>query len=128
MVDASTSGPGEGGTNAPEPDEHRDADDRVAFRPPMPVSQIVGRLVIGLIAVLFIVFAVFNRQPVDFSWVFGETQVVEEGGEYLSGGVPLIILLIGSFVLGNIVSAGLLWRRRRVRQGRQRDDRERKRN
>lgn len=91
---------------------------RPTDRGPLPFSQLVGRIVLGAIAVLFVIFAVFNRQPVDFSWVFGETQVVKEGGEYVSGGVPLIVLLITSFVLGGLLSAGLLWRRRRVRRSR----------
>lgn len=116
----------------PEPDAdghddagHRTAGDLPTAHKPLPVSQIVGRVVLGAIAVLFVVFAVINRQPVDFSWVFGATEVVEEGGEYVRGGVPLIILLIGSFVLGSILTAGMLWRRGRVRRKRQGDGRAR---
>lgn len=95
-------------------------------RPPKatPLSQTVGRIVMGLVVVLFVVFAIINRQPVDFSWVFGETHVVQEGGEYVRGGVPLILLLIGSFVLGGIVSAGMLWRRRRGRRVRERSQKQ----
>lgn len=115
------------GADAGRSDEDRTAGRRAdapaVDRGPLPLSQVVGRVVLGAIAVLFVIFAVFNRQPVDFSWVFGETQVVKEGGDYVSGGVPLIVLLIGSFVLGGVVSAGLLWRRRRVRRTRRdRDD------
>lgn len=111
------------GADAERPDGERTAGRRAdagpaADRGPLPFSQLVGRIVLGAIAVLFVIFAVFNRQPVDFSWVFGETQVIKEGGEYVSGGVPLIVLLITSFVLGGVVSAGLLWRRRRVRRSR----------
>jgi uncharacterized integral membrane protein len=113
MVDAPKSGPGDGDADGPDEPGHRTADDRAAS---LPMAQVVGRVVLGMIAVLFVVFAVFNRQPVDFSWVFGETQVVEEGGEYVGGGVPLIVLMIGSFVLGSIVSTGVLWRRRRSRR------------
>jgi uncharacterized integral membrane protein len=101
-------------------DETQTTDGRTPARASLPVSQVVGRIVIGLIAVLFVVFALFNLQPVDFNWVFGETQVVQEGGEYVRGGVPLIILMIGSFVLGGIVTAGILWRRRRRRETRRR--------
>jgi uncharacterized integral membrane protein len=126
MVDAPQSEPGAGAdADGPEEAVHRDAVDRTAAAAPLPMSQIVGRVVLGVIAVLFIVFAIINRQPVDFSWVFGATEVVEQGGEYVRGGVPLIILLIGSFVLGSIVSTGLLWRRRRVRRRRQEDGRTR---
>lgn len=115
------------GADVGRPDEERTAGRRAdapaADRGPLPFSQVVGRVVLGAIAVLFVIFAVFNRQPVDFSWVFGETQVVKEGGDYVSGGVPLIVLLLSSFVLGGVVSAGLLWRRRRVRRTRRdRDD------
>lgn len=116
------------GADADRPDGERTAGGRTDAGPaaehgPLPFSQVVGRVVLGAIAVLFVIFAVFNRQPVDFSWVFGETQVVKEGGDYVSGGVPLIVLLIGSFVLGAVVSAGFLWRRKRVRRSRRdRDD------
>lgn len=116
MVD--TPKPGDSGAEGR--DEAKATDGRTPARASLPVSQVVGRLVIGLLAVLFVVFALFNRQPVDFSWVFGETQVVQEGGEYVRGGVPLIILMIGSFVLGSIVTAGIMWRRRRVRDTRRR--------
>lgn len=115
------------GADAERPDEERtgrgaDAGP-AADRGPLPFSQVVGRVVLGAIAVLFVIFTVFNRQPVDFNWVFGETQVIKEGGDYVSGGVPLIVLLIGSFVLGGVVGAGFLWRRRRVRRSRRdRDD------
>lgn len=110
------------GRSGEEPDRSPQGAGRAgaAVERPLPLSQLVGRVVLGLIAVLFVIFAVFNRQPVDFDWVFGQTEVVEQGGEYVGGGVPLIVLLIGSFVLGAIVGAGLLWRRRR--HARRRDD------
>ena len=97
---------GEGARDHPVPDE------------PLPFSQVVGRVVLGIIALLFLIFALFNRQPVDFNWIFGETQVVIQGGERVGGGVPLIVLLIGSFVLGGLVGAGALWRRERKRKAR----------
>lgn len=85
---------------------------------PLPFSQVVGRVVLVLVALLFVIFAVVNRQPVDFDWVFGESQVVRQGGEYVGGGVPLIVLLIGSFILGGLVTAGWMWRQRQVRRSR----------
>ncbi len=96
----------------------RPSTSREATAEPVPLSQHVGRIVLVVIAVLFVVFAVVNSQRVTFDWVFGQTEVVEQGGEYVSGGIPLIVLLIGSFVLGGIVGAGLLWRQRRVRRAR----------
>ena len=85
---------------------------------PLPFSQVVGRVALGVIALLFLIFALFNMQPVDFNWIFGETEVVTQGGEYVRGGVPLIVLLIGSFVLGGLVGAGAFWRRERKRKAR----------
>jgi uncharacterized integral membrane protein len=85
-------------------------------RPGTPLTQQLGRAVVLLAAVLFGVFAVFNAQHVDFSWVFGETAVVEAGGERVSGGVRLIILLLVSFALGALVTwavGGLRARRAR---------------
>lgn len=129
MAEDPTTSPGTGGGRG---DEAEARPDREAGRPPgaepgataepVPLSQQVGRVVLIAIAVLFIIFAVFNSQPVSFDWVFGESQVVEQGGEYVGGGVPLIVLLIGSFVLGGIVGAGLLWRQRKVRRARRRSE------
>ncbi|MBW3561957.1 MAG: hypothetical protein KY437_05620 [Actinobacteria bacterium] len=93
-------------TDHPVPDE------------PLPFSQVVGRVALGIIALLFLIFAFFNLQPVDFNWIFGETEVVTQGGERVRGGVPLIVLLIGSFVLGGLVGAGAFWRRERKRKAR----------
>lgn len=92
---------------------------------PLPLSQLVGRGVLAAVAVLFVVFAVVNRQPVDFDWVFGESVVETRGGEYAGGGIPLIVLLLGSFVLGALVGAGLLWRRRRHRRRRREHEEDR---
>lgn len=93
-------------TDHPVPDE------------PLPFSQVVGRVVLAIVALLFLIFALFNMQPVDFNWIFGETEVVTRGGEQVGGGVPLIVLLIGSFVLGGLVGAGAFWRRERKRKAR----------
>lgn len=87
-----------------------------ASAPPTPVTQQVGRVTIIVLAVLFGVFALDNAQFVDFSWIFGESQVVESGGQRVGGGVPLILLLLASFVLGAAVGGLLGWRRRRRRR------------
>lgn len=88
-----------------------------------PVTQQIGRAVVVVAMVLFGVFAAVNVQRVDFDWVFGETEVVQQGGEYVAGGVPLIVLLVASFVLGGIVGAGLVWRRQRRRRSVRPDER-----
>lgn len=98
--------------------EERERTDHPVPDEPLPFSQVVGRVVLGIIAVLFVIFALFNLQPVSFDWIFGETEVVTQGGEYVRGGVPLILLLLGSFVLGGLVGAGTLWRRERKRKAR----------
>lgn len=82
-----------------------------------PFTQQLGRVFVAIIAVLFGIFAVYNAQFVDFNWVFGETLVVQEGGERVSGGVPLIILLVASFVLGGLATWFATWRRGRHRDG-----------
>jgi uncharacterized integral membrane protein len=83
-----------------------------------PVTQHVGRIALVVVAVLFVVFAVTNAQHVDFSWVFGETEVVEQGGERVSGGVPLIVLLVVAFAAGALVATLLSWQRARHRRDR----------
>lgn len=63
---------------------------------------------IGIATVaLFTAFALANRQYVEFSWLFGATEIQEVSGDRVAGGVPLIVLLIGAFVLG--VVAGAVW-------------------
>ncbi len=83
-------------------------------QPRRPITQQVGRVAMTVAAAVFALFAVFNAQYVDFSWVFGSTEVVSAGGERVSGGVPLIILLIGAFILGAIVGLGMAALRRRA--------------
>lgn len=94
-------------------------------RPPgaedVPLTQQIGRVAVALVAFLFGVFAVVNAQPVAFDWVFGET-VPREGptGEYVGGGVRLIVLLVGSFLAGGLVAWFSMWwrgRRRARRDG-----------
>lgn len=78
-----------------------------------PVSQQVGRVAMVVAGAVFALFAIFNAQHVDFSWVFGSTEVVTAGGDRVTGGVPLIVLLLGAFVLGAVVGFGAALRRRR---------------
>lgn len=82
-----------------------------------PFTQQLGRIVLVCLAVLFGIFAVYNSQHVDFSWVFGETTVLTNtAGERVSGGVRLILLLLSSLVIG--VTIGLLaaWQSARARR------------
>lgn len=92
----------------------------------MPLTQQIGRVVTVLLAVLFGVFVVANAQYVDFSWVFGGTEVVRDAaGERLRGGVPLIVLLLGSFLLGALVAGFTVWQVKRARAHRRELERRR---
>lgn len=79
------------------------------------MTQQLGRIVLVVVAALFVFFALANAHFVDFSWLFGETQVVEQGGERVRGGVPLIVLLLVAFAAGAIVAWLLSWQRARHR-------------
>ena len=86
---------------------------------PTPLTQQLGRIFIVILAALFGVFAVANSQPVDFSWVFGETEVrADPTGEGTTGGVPLIVLLLITVVIGALVGAYLAWQIMRARRAR----------
>jgi uncharacterized integral membrane protein len=88
----------------------------------VPTSVRATQAAVLLLAVLFGVFALVNSQPVDFSWVFGETQVERDtAGEVASGGVPLIVLMLVSFILGAVLGA---WWDNAARRARQRHDAE----
>lgn len=79
-----------------------------------PVTQQIGRGVVVLLAVAFGVFAVANAQHVEFSWLFGETQVeFDASGARVDGGVPLIVLLVGSLAVGVVVGMAIAWQRAR---------------
>jgi uncharacterized integral membrane protein len=81
-----------------------------------PLTQQVGRVAVTVLAVLFGIFAVFNSQSVSFDWIVGETVAVySDTGEHLGGGVPLIVLLLASFVLGFAAGGLATWRRGRRR-------------
>jgi uncharacterized integral membrane protein len=84
--------------------------------PSTPLTQQIGRVVVVLLLVLFVVFAVDNSQRVDFSWVLGETVVREDVAGATTGGVPLIVLLVASFVVGALVATAGGWQVRRARR------------
>jgi uncharacterized integral membrane protein len=72
-----------------------------------PLTQQLGRIVLVVLAALFLAFAFVNRQAVRVDWVVADSST------------PLIVLLVGAFVLGVVIGAGLLVRRqRRVTKGR----------
>lgn len=76
----------------------------VEGKPSTPFTQQLGRITIVVLAVLFVVFALANSQPVDFSWVFGETIARDGAGGEVTGGIPLILLLIGAFIAGSLIT------------------------
>lgn len=83
-----------------------------------PVTQQLGRVFVVILAILFGVFAVANSQAVDFSWVFGSTEVREDPtGDGTIGGVPLILLLLTAFVVGALISTFVTWQVHRRRRG-----------
>jgi uncharacterized integral membrane protein len=86
-----------------------------------PVTQILGRVFIGVLVLVFLVFAAANAQYVSFSWVVGETRArFDETGGHVGGGVRLIVLLVGTFFLGILIGALLSWQeyRRKRREAR----------
>lgn len=66
--------------------------------PETPLTQQIGRFAVGVTAVLFGIFAVANAQSVEFDYLFG------------SGEIPLILVLIGAFVLGGLTAWFATWR------------------
>lgn len=84
--------------------------------PRTPVTQQIGRVVVPVLIVLFGVFAASNAQPVDFSWIFGATEVTEAPGGDTEGGMPLIVLLLVSFLVGAVVGAVVAWQTGRARR------------
>jgi uncharacterized integral membrane protein len=101
---------GEGDAAAPE------SRGQGATRNATPLTQQIGRVVLLVLLVLFGIFAATNAQPVDFSWVFGGTEVTQEPTGETSGGVPLIVLLLLSFVIGAVVGGGAAWQSTRARR------------
>ena len=78
-----------------------------------PFTQQLGRIALAVVAILFGVFAVVNAQHVSFDWIFGSTAVKMVNDERVSGGVPLIVLMVGSFIAGGLVGWLATWRRTR---------------
>jgi uncharacterized integral membrane protein len=86
---------------------------------PIPTATLVARGTVVLLAVLFGVFALVNSQPVGFSWLFGETEVERDAtGQVVAGGVPLIVLLLVSFILGAALGGWWTWEATRARRQR----------
>jgi uncharacterized integral membrane protein len=81
-----------------------------------------GQVAVLFLAVLFGVFALVNSHPVRFSWLFGETVVERDAAGEVTGGVPLIVLLLLSFILGAGLGGWWTWQagraRRRTDEGR----------
>lgn len=73
-----------------------------------PLRQRVGRGLLIAWLVLFVIFAIVNLHWVDFDWIFGETEVVEVGGQRQSGGVPLVLLLAGAFASGLLAGMAIV--------------------
>jgi uncharacterized integral membrane protein len=85
----------------------------------IPTATLVARGAVVLLAVAFGVFALVNSQPVEFSWLVGETEVERDAaGEVVSGGVPLIVLLLVSFILGAALGGWWTWEATRARRQR----------
>jgi uncharacterized integral membrane protein len=75
-----------------------------------------GQVAVLLLAVVFGVFALVNSHSVGFSWVFGETQVTRDATGEVSGGVPLIVLLLVSFIIGAGLGGWWTWQAGRTRR------------
>ena len=112
---AADKGSGRGGTT-PEKGAPQKRTPEESAPQPTPLTQQIGRVVVLLLLVLFVVFALDNAQPVDFSWVLGDTQVREDVAGETTGGVPLILLLLASFAVGASVGAVGVWQVRRARR------------
>jgi uncharacterized integral membrane protein len=75
-----------------------------------------GQIAVLLLAVVFGVFALVNSHPVRFSWLFGETRVTRDAAGEASGGVPLIVLLLVSFIVGAGLGGWWTWQAGRTRR------------
>lgn len=86
----------------------------------VPLRTRIARGLMIAVGVLFGIFAIFNSQYVEFNWIFGKTEIVTVGNERISGGVPLILLLLASFGAGFAVAtvSGMLRRRTRAKRNR----------
>jgi uncharacterized integral membrane protein len=103
-----------------EPYADPDPDAATTDRTPTPLTQQLGRITLVVLAVLFVVFAAANSQPVDFSWIVGTTEVTTDAAGQASGGVPLILLLGVALAIGVVIGALLEWQFLRARRHRRR--------
>jgi uncharacterized integral membrane protein len=103
-----------------EPYADPGADAGTTGRTPTPLTQQLGRVTLVVLAVLFVVFAAANSQPVDFSWIVGTTEVTTDAAGQASGGVPLIVLLGVALAIGVVIGALLEWQFLRARRHRRR--------
>jgi len=114
--------PGDRGRQGPGREDERRPDagtELPAHPPPTPLTQQLGRIVVVALLILFAAFAVVNSQRVDFSWVFGATEVTEDpSGQGTTGGVPLILLLLVTFAAGALLGVLVAWQVRRGRLAR----------
>lgn len=98
--------------------DEQDRDEAAEVRGPSRLHRVrtgVWRTILAVIGVLLVAFGIANRHSVEFSWVFGRSEIrVLPGGNEFTGGVPLILLLLAAFALGALagMSALLLYRRR----------------
>jgi len=76
-------------------------------------AQRTAQITLVAAGVIMAVFAFANLQPVSFSWLVGSTEVVRSDSGVVTGGVPLIVLLLSAFVLGAIVGRLFGWRAHR---------------
>jgi uncharacterized integral membrane protein len=124
--DGSREGEPAGDDRRPRGTEGRtDTQEPSTTRPKVPTAVRATQVSVLLVAALFGVFAVANSHRVDFSWLVGETQVRRDAaGQVVSGGVPLIVLLLVSFILGAVLGGAwvgqVVRRRRRVMEDRDR--------
>lgn len=76
-------------------------------------AQRTAQFALVAVGVIMAVFAFANLQPVSFSWLVGETEVALDASGDVTGGVPLIVLLLSAFVLGVVVGRLMGWRANR---------------
>lgn len=97
--------------DGPDPDR---PEDTAAGETRAPLTQQLGRVVVLVALLLFVVFALDNAQHVDFSWIVGGTEVRSAAGERTEGGVRLIVLLVGAFAIGAAVGGTAIATRHRA--------------
>jgi uncharacterized integral membrane protein len=103
---------GRDGEEARRPGERAEGPGEPARKPRIGAGQVA----VLLLALVFGIFALVNSHPVRFSWLFGETQVTRDASGEVSGGVPLIVLLLVSFILGAGLGGWWTWHAGRTRR------------